>query len=107
MEDVAHAVRGQKSKFICRLQIRNSEVKSRRDQGCSVFSLSSLFSGKKRKSFLFFSFHCDIDGRSLDQKEQTSGAQLHFPVLYKSTVAEFETPPGEKQKFNNLYMSCV
>ena len=55
MEDVAHAeLRGQKSKFICRLQIRNSEVKSRADQACSVFSLSSLFSGKKRKSFLFF-----------------------------------------------------
>ena len=56
MEDVAHAVRGQKSKFICRLQIRNSEVKSRRDQACSVFSLIFFVLRKEKKIIPLFFF---------------------------------------------------
>ena len=44
-------VRGQKSKFSYRLQIRN-KVKTRSNQTCSL--LSSLFSGKKRKTHSSF-----------------------------------------------------
>ena len=44
-----------------RLQIRKSESeKSRKNQACSMFSLSSSFSGKKRKTHCsIFPFHCN------------------------------------------------
>ena len=47
-------VRGQKNKFSYRLG--TAEVKTRRDQAYSLCSLSSVFSGKKRKTHSSFFF---------------------------------------------------
>ena len=78
-------VRGQKSKLSYRhaelgaVKGKTNKQKNRNVQACSLFCLSSLFSGKRKEknSFLFFPFHCGGRGRG--------GGLAHSRLVSQST----------------------
>ena len=75
VQNVAHATLelGDRKNLVIDYRLGTVKVKTRSDGACSLFSLSSLFSGKRKKnSSLFFSFFTATGARISDFIQKAS-----------------------------------